>query len=400
MDNILNLSGECYGCSACAVLCPAKAISMVKNEEGFFQPIVNEKMCLSCGICKKVCDKEKPFFEKTQHIKTLALQSIDIKNLMESSSGGIASSLSKYFVKNGGYVLGAYFDLINNCVETKLTSDTSDLDSFKKSKYLQANFFTGLSKAIKIAKEDKEARFLIFGTPCQINGAYNLCSFYNISDAFIFVEFFCHGVPSYLVWDAYLNDKKILKNELKHVSFRTKKYGWHSCYAMNIIDSKKEIFSRSGKDLFYNAFFDDVFLMKSCYNCKFRKGYSRADLKLGDYWGERFSNNSEGVSVALIFTEKGERIINQIETKKFLSGEDLFFAQSTKDYSEIKLREQAFYYLKKTNSLKKTIKSYRRNFPLKKKIMVFGKKMIYTFFSPNLINKLKKTRWKVKGQKK
>jgi coenzyme F420-reducing hydrogenase beta subunit len=396
MNNILELSGKCYGCSACAVLCPVKAISMVKNEEGFFYPTVNENVCLSCGICKKVCDKEKPFFEKTQHKKTLALQSSDIKNLKESSSGGIASSLSEYFVKNGGYVLGAYFDLANNIVETKVTNKASDLELFKTSKYLQAYFFTGLSEAIQIAREDKKAVFLIFGTPCQIKGAYNICNFYNVLERFIFVDFFCHGVPSYLAWNAYLADKKISRDDLKYVSFRTKKNGWHSCYVMNVADSKKEFFSPSGKDYFYNAFFDNVFLMQSCYQCKFRKGYSNADLRLGDYWGKRYIKNSDGVSSVLIFTEKGAEILDKIESKELPSGDDVFFAQSTENYFEEKFRTDAFGYLKETNSLKQTIKFYRKKFPVKKRIILKSKTILSTLLSPKALSKLKSFRWKIK----
>lgn len=337
MNNILELSGKCYGCSACAVLCPVKAISMVKNEEGFFYPTVNENVCLSCGICKKVCDKEKPFFEKTQHKKTLALQSSDIKNLKESSSGGIASSLSEYFVKNGGYVLGAYFDLANNIVETKVTNKASDLELFKTSKYLQAYFFTGLSEAIQISRDD-----------------------------------------------------------LKYVSFRTKKNGWHSCFVMNVADSKKEFFSPSGKDYFYNAFFDNVFLMQSCYQCKFRKGYSNADLRLGDYWGKRYIKNSDGVSSVLIFTEKGAEILDKIESKELPSGDDVFFAQSTENYFEEKFRTDAFGYLKETNSLKQTIKFYRKKFPVKKRIILKSKTILSTLLSPKALSKLKSFRWKIK----
>lgn len=46
---------ECCGCSACECICPQNAISMVENKEGFLYPIINESLCIECGLCQRVC---------------------------------------------------------------------------------------------------------------------------------------------------------------------------------------------------------------------------------------------------------------------------------------------------------------------------------------------------------
>ena len=46
---------NCCGCSACYAICPAKAISMEPDEEGFLYPIINATKCIGCLSCIKVC---------------------------------------------------------------------------------------------------------------------------------------------------------------------------------------------------------------------------------------------------------------------------------------------------------------------------------------------------------
>lgn len=45
---------NCCGCAACVAVCPQKAISMKKDEEGFLYPII-VGTCIGCLKCEKVC---------------------------------------------------------------------------------------------------------------------------------------------------------------------------------------------------------------------------------------------------------------------------------------------------------------------------------------------------------
>lgn len=52
---LYNRKEDCCGCSACYAICPGEAIHMMEDEEGFEYPQVDEKMCIRCCLCIKVC---------------------------------------------------------------------------------------------------------------------------------------------------------------------------------------------------------------------------------------------------------------------------------------------------------------------------------------------------------
>ena len=49
------LKQDCCGCSACYSICLKQAITMLPDEEGFDYPVIDEKLCVRCGMCVKVC---------------------------------------------------------------------------------------------------------------------------------------------------------------------------------------------------------------------------------------------------------------------------------------------------------------------------------------------------------
>ena len=46
---------ECCGCGGCYSVCPAGAISMEPDNEGFLYPVVNKEKCIRCYKCLKAC---------------------------------------------------------------------------------------------------------------------------------------------------------------------------------------------------------------------------------------------------------------------------------------------------------------------------------------------------------
>lgn len=46
---------ECCGCTACYAICLANAIEMISDSEGFLYPHIDDKKCIKCGKCLKVC---------------------------------------------------------------------------------------------------------------------------------------------------------------------------------------------------------------------------------------------------------------------------------------------------------------------------------------------------------
>ena len=50
-----NFYKNCYGCRNCENVCPAQAIKMIENEEGFLVPNIDKNKCINCGRCDKAC---------------------------------------------------------------------------------------------------------------------------------------------------------------------------------------------------------------------------------------------------------------------------------------------------------------------------------------------------------
>lgn len=46
---------ECCGCTACASICPKGAILMERDYEGFEYPRIEERKCIRCFQCLRVC---------------------------------------------------------------------------------------------------------------------------------------------------------------------------------------------------------------------------------------------------------------------------------------------------------------------------------------------------------
>ena len=46
---------DCCGCTACKSVCPASAITMFRDGQGFWYPSIDPEKCIQCGMCRWVC---------------------------------------------------------------------------------------------------------------------------------------------------------------------------------------------------------------------------------------------------------------------------------------------------------------------------------------------------------
>lgn len=360
----------CTGCAACKAICPTNAIDYSETEDGFFEASVDSLKCVDCGKCQTVCYKyinaEQMGGSIFQGIAVSA-KSADAKCIQGCTSGGIAHEIAKWGIENQYWVAGTVYDYQTDLAKMKVARTFEEIEEFRGSKYLQSKSDEAMIELRDIAKKHPEQRIMVFGVPCQILGVKRLFETSNLKNELLLVDLFCHGVPSYLTWNAYLKERGF--EYLKRVDFRSKKMPWHF-YAIELQDDiQKADLLPSAQNPFYKVFFDNVGLHRSCSDCQMRKGTSSADIRLGDYWGKKYKNDFEGVSACVAVTEKGDAILQTLSELRRITildketVDEIAKAQSVQDYPSScqEKTQQYFKILKDTKKLKVASQSYSRS---------------------------------------
>ena len=220
---------KCCGCGACASVCPRQCIAMRANEEGFAYPDVNTNNCVECGACVKVCPVQRQDRDHVgEPLEAWGVVAQDDSLLTKSSSGGLFSLLANMILEEGGIVYGAAFSDDFTGVHHIGVERTEELFRLRGSKYVQSDLndiYTDVRIALNAGR-----RVLFSGTPCQIAGLTGFLG--REYDALLTIEVLCHGVPSPLLWERYVENcgkgRKVM-----NVSFRDKRRGWEN-YGLSI----------------------------------------------------------------------------------------------------------------------------------------------------------------------
>ncbi len=304
----------CCGCTACYSVCPKNAIKMVRDNEGFLYPEVDKEKCVNCGMCKKVC----PILNKAKlnefKPKAYLFQNSNEEIRKDSTSGGIFTAIGEFVIKNNGIVYGASFD--DNFVVNHIGIESADdLSKFRKSKYVQSN----QNNCFKEIKQYLDSGKLVCysGTPCQVGGlkSYLRKDYENL----ILVDIMCHSVPSPLVFEKYKGYilKKMNANKILNINFRDKnKYGYK--YSMMTVETDNGIYSQGiDTDPYLRAFFSDVSVRPSCYNCHFKTMKRVSDLTIWDCFNineiDKSFDDDKGTTRILVQSEKGEKLLENLD---------------------------------------------------------------------------------------
>lgn len=372
-------TAHCTGCGACVAICPVKAISYAINEDGFFEAQVDENKCIECGKCTTVCfrfDMRAPVSDITD-AAMYAAQSTTPRTIFECTSGGIAHEIAQWAIRQGHYVLGTIYNHTTEQAEMRVARTAEEIEAFKGSKYLQSNSAAAISEMLMYARQNKAQGFVVFGTPCQIYGLRRLITETRLPNPFYYIDLFCHGVPSYLVWNTYR--KELGFEKTTYVEFRDHQAPWHF-FHLKIADSEKCQLIDKEKSSFYQLFFDNQSLNYACTDCPVRKRFSAADIRLGDFWGKRYANRLDGVSLCALLTENGEILINRLVKDaricilQEVPATEGIAAQSTHSY--ISNQQTIFKEIRDGAPLSAIIKSYRRKANLKRKVKWSLKKIL------------------------
>lgn len=328
MNNISNIK-SCYGCGVCALSCGKKIIEIRIDENGFYAPFITEKSaCVNCGICVDVCAFcHNDLAVNNSPIASYAGWSKEPGVRQVSASGGVGFEISRKAIDEGYKVVVVRYNVEENRAEHYIAYTEQDLLPSMGSKYIQSYTLNGF-KFI-----DRRNKYLITGTPCQIDSFRRYIKRFKCEDNFILMDFFCHGVPSKIIWDKYFKYIEHIAGEIKNASFRNKQNGWHDSWIMSfdgkngegestdwqdsfnlkIKEHKYFINNRATQgDLFYSMFLGNNCLGKACYkNCKYKYNHSSADIRIGDLWGETYKKEEKGVTACVAFTQKGKELLNE-----------------------------------------------------------------------------------------
>ncbi len=275
---------------------------MQADEQGFLYPKIDVQKCIGCSLCDKAC----PVINKSEAKepkKVYAAKNRDEKIRYESSSGGLFTALAVSVLSDGGVVFGVAFDSDWSAKHTFVES-VEELHKFRGSKYLQSRMESSYSDVKRFLKEGRKVLFS--GTSCQTAGLSKFLG--KDYENLLSVDLICHGVPSPMIWQEYLDTLENRK-DIQSIKFRDKQIGWER--AMFVVEGADWSLSEPMAEAGYlRGFLKDVYNRPSCFACPAKDGRSASDITIADYWGikrvlPKFHDNL-GVGLAMTWSEKGE----------------------------------------------------------------------------------------------
>lgn len=317
---------DCVGCFSCMNVCPKHAITVEYDKLKKTIPRINPQLCVECGLCNKSCPvlNESPFSEPN---KCYAAWTLDKADQINCASGGIATALSRVFMKKGGKVFGTAWD-DNLNLNIQMANTESDLEKFKGSKYVQS--FVGDSYTKAKEQLEKGERVLFIGTPCQIDGLLHFLG--KKYDNLYTVDIICHGVPPIEYLKEYVH--AILPGQkVTDIKFRGKNdFEFTALNDNSILYNKGSYF-----DLYYETFLRGVTYRDNCYSCSYARRERVSDITIGDFWGldkKTLKQQYDGrISTILVNSENGRKLLD--ESVGVIHTEERLYEEALKENEQL-----------------------------------------------------------------
>ncbi len=320
---------SCTGCSACSAVCPKNAIKMVRDEQGFIYPWVDQQLCISCGLCDGICPINKKNSRSSDE-RGFACSLKDKAELFGSTSGGVFFAAAEYMIQSGGLVYGAAYAPFPEVRHIRADS-LSTVERMRKSKYTQSQT-DGVFRLVK-NDLDNGKPVLFSGLPCQIAGLKQFIK--KGYEKLITIQLFCSGVISEEVWKQYLEflENKFGSRLTDYISRyksdgiefdcfgKQTKPGWKNPYVKVMTEEGVSYIMPRSSDPLTIAYAKHLGERYSCGECKYKLESSEqyADISIGDFWG--CENNApdhfepQGVSAVIVHTDKGNAFLNSLSSR-------------------------------------------------------------------------------------
>ena len=319
---------ECTGCLACVAACPNSAIMQGPNDEGFYRPKLDASRCTGCGACAGACHLVQTC-ERSALESAFAAQSVDVGELLESTSGGAFRALASSVIRHGGLVCGVVWDEEMRAVHA-LTDNLEMVRRMSGSKYVQSligeDVYAGIGRSLASGRQ-----VLFSGLPCQVAAAKSYLG--GSPENLLTVDFPCCGVPSPGFFAEQISDlERKLKGRIVDFRFRDKrKNGFSHTTVVEFERPSGEVSSVTIDDYrevpYHHAFGKcDCFDMP-CYDCRYASAERVSDITLGSFWGIEEVDPSfdakNGVSMVLTNTRAGDRLWDSVKESFKVSQQDV-----------------------------------------------------------------------------
>ena len=239
---------------------------------------------------------------------------VDVGEVLTSTSGGVASALSRTVLRSGGVVFGASFNpfpkVCHVCVSTE-----EELQRLKGSKYVESDIRGCLSKIKEYLLVGRSVLFV--GLPCQVAAVYSYVG--GDKDNLYTVDLICHGKPPQRLFNRWIKSlEHSVGAPIVDYKFRNK----NGC-AWNSEQTHQHYYCLSDgswhpipvkKNWYGRYFLGSSSFMDGCYKCPFARIPRIGDVTLGDFWGgeedprlEDFATH--GLSLVSVQSVKGMLLI-------------------------------------------------------------------------------------------
>lgn len=313
MSRVICNHDKCTGCAACKDVCPKQCITMQPDDLDALHPVVDESICINCGLCEKTCPNNRELSYKLPH-KVLAAWSNDNEVRRTSASGGIACELYHYWIKNGGVATGVVFDRDEGC-HFILLENESDIKAVQNSKYT----FSDTAGIYKVVKQKLQAGIsvLFIGVPCQVAGLYGFLK--KEYDNLTAVDIICHGMPPATYLEQHIKSIEDKKKEYTcQLFFRDPKYYTYTFTFTLKNNNGKEFYNKKvlTHDNYQLGYHRALIYRENCYSCNYAREERISDLTIGDFSGlgrfAPFEYDKHNVSCILENTDKGSALLKKL----------------------------------------------------------------------------------------
>lgn len=232
--------------------------------------------------------------------------------LCNSSSGGMFTVFSDYYLNSGYAIVASVYDYDKQLLNFRFITTKDERDKAIGSKYIQSKPGDIFRESYRWLIDNPEKKLMFFGMGCQADGFRKYIELKGLRNRVIIIDIICHGVPSPKIWNDYarLLEKRHHGN-ISFLSFKDKRGGWLNPTAYVRINDQ-EVFIEEYIKLFFSGFV----LRPICYECPYAKIDRLTDITIGDFWHIEKNipdfYNDKGNSMVIIHTNRGMELFEKI----------------------------------------------------------------------------------------